>query len=509
MKGSISMAKIIPLEALSEEETALSAEHTYWAYNAADCIVTSEVAEVLEKQLDEETRWIYNFEKACLAPAMEMALRGIKVDLFARDDMARTLATNAERYEEILREYGAALGHPKGINANSTPQLKTIFYDQLGLPEQKKYDRVKKEEKVSVDREALEKLQVYPIANPLVLSILGRRDCVKKLSVLRSGVDSDSRMRFSFNVGGTETGRWSSSKNAFGGGMNAQNITEEIRHIFIATEGHKLAYIDLEQAESRAVAELSGDQAYRDACNSGDLHTTVTKLVWPRLQWVGIPNGDRKLADQPFYRHFSYRDMAKRGGHGSNYLGTPRTMAKFLKVEFPIMESFQRAYFQAFPGIKLWHEKTATQLQSRGILTTPFGRRRTFLGRLGDNATIREAVAYVPQSLIADYMNAGVCRLWSWGKVKLLAQIHDAVVFEYPEDQDGLVAEASKILSSPITLSSGKAFSIPSEASIGWNWGKESLSNPHGLRKLSKGETRKPPSYAGKTAAEILGRVFA
>jgi DNA polymerase I-like protein with 3'-5' exonuclease and polymerase domains len=504
----VSLAKIIPLEAISDEETPLSAAHTYWAYNAADCMVTAEVSEVLEKQLDENTRWIYHFERACLAPAMEMALRGIRVDLFARDDMVRTLSSHADAYEEILLNYGRALGHPQGINANSIPQLKKIFYEQLGLPEQRKYDRVKKEEKVSVDREALEKLSLSAIANPLVLAILGRRDCVKKLSVLRSGIDSDSRMRFSFNVGGTETGRWSSSKNAFGGGMNAQNLTEEIRPIFVASPGHKLAYIDLEQAESRAVAFLSGDEGYQHACNSGDLHTTVTRLIWPDKAWTGDFSSDRKLADGQCYRNYSYRDMAKRGGHGSNYLGTPRTMAKHLKIEVPIMESFQRGYFRAFPGISLWHQKTATRLQSTGVLTTPFGRRRTFLSRLGDNATIREAVAYVPQSLIADYMNAGVCRLWAWGKVKLLAQIHDAVVFEYPENDDALVAEASTILSKPIILLDGSSFAIPSEANIGWNWGKESPSNPFGLRKLSKGENRKGPGERVNGLGALLARTF-
>jgi DNA polymerase I-like protein with 3'-5' exonuclease and polymerase domains len=508
MKGSVSVAKIIDFEALSDEELSLSAAHTYWAYNAADCLVTSEIAPVLEKQLDEHSGWIYYFERACLAPAMEMALRGIRVDMLAKEDFVRRLSADADRYEEILLEYGRALGHPAGINANSTTQLKKIFYDQLLLPEQRKYDRAKKEEKVSVDREALEKLQVHKIANPLVLAILGRRDCVKKLSVLRSGIDRDSRMRFSFNVGGTETGRWSSSKNAFGGGMNAQNLTEELRYLFISSSGKKLAYIDLEQAESRAVAYLSGDRGYWDACNSGDLHTTVTRLIWPNRGWTGNPADDRKLADAPFYRQYSYRDMAKRGGHGSNYLGTPRTMAKHLKIEPKIMEDFQYGYFKAFPGIKHWHEKTASQLQSKGKLITPFGRVRPFLSRLNDNATIREAVAYVPQSLIADYMNAGVCRLWDWGKVDLLAQIHDAVVFEYPEGQDALVAEAATILSAPITLINGDSFSIPCEPNVGWNWGKETKDNPLGLRKLKKGDDRKGPVVGENVAAEILGRAF-
>lgn len=497
------MAKILKTSELS----GLDSEHTLWAYNALDCAVTSEIGEKLESQLDKETRGIYEFEKACLAPAMEMALRGIKVDMFSRSERMTKLDKDAKALEELLFEYGNALGYPQGLNANSTPQLKKVFYDDLCIPEKKKYNRAKKEETISVDREALEKIALESaIANPLVKAILARRDAVKKLSVLRSGIDADNRMRFSFNVGGTETGRWSSSRNAFGGGMNAQNITEELRAIFIASPGKKLAYIDLEQAESRAVAYLSQDAAYTQACNSGDLHTTVTRLIWPNLGFTGDLAHDRALADSPFYRQYSYRDMAKRGGHGSNYLGTPRTMAIHLKVEVKLMEEFQGGYFKAFPGIRDWHQSTATWLQTQGYLTTPFGRRRHFLGRLTDNSTLREAVAFVPQSLIADYMNAGVCRLWSWNKVDLLAQVHDAVLFEYPEDRDDLAVEASRILSAPIRLQNGDLFSIPSDIAVGWTWSKyHEEKNPDGIKKLKPG---KPDTRTrSSNTADLLRRV--
>lgn len=506
------MAVLISQKSLEDrDETAkLSPEHTLWAYNGMDCLVTAEIEEEIGAQLDDYTRHIYKFEMACLAPAMEMALRGIKVDAFAKNDKVRSLELDSSKLDEILFAYGTALGYGKGvgINANSPKQLMRIFYDDLGLPKQYKYDRQKKEERLSVDREALEKLAKFPIANPLVKAILASRDTGKKLSVLRSGVDSDGRMRFSFNVGGTETGRWSSSKNVFGSGMNAQNITEEIRSIFTSSPGHKLAYIDLEQAESRAVAFLSGDTAYRDACNSGDLHTEVTRLIWPRLPWTSDSARNKEIAEQKFYRQFSYRDMAKRGGHGSNYLGTPRTMAIHLKIEEALMRDFQSGYFRAFPGIPTWHGDTATTLQSTGSLTTPFGRRRAFLGRLGESSTLREAVAYCPQSLIADYMNAGVCRLWSWGQVSLLAQVHDAVLFEYPEGRDDLVLEAAKILSHSINLLDGSTFSIPCEASIGWNWGKYKKDlNPYGIKKLKNSDDRTPPPSAS-SPSEILARRF-
>lgn len=496
------MARIITPAEMKD----LDSESTLWAYNGMDCSVTTEIEEKTRVQLDNQTKWIYEFEKACLAPAMDMALRGLAVDEFKKQEAIAMLEGQSKRLDEILQEYGQALGYPT-INPRSVDQLKRIFYDHLDLPRQYIYDKKEKKEKLSVNRDSLEKLGRIQLANPLVMAILARRDTGKKISVFKSGVDLDGRMRFSFNVGGTETGRWSSSKNVFGGGMNAQNITEEIRQVFIASPGYKLAYIDLEQAESRAVAFLSGDLAYTAACNSGDLHTSVARLIWPDLAWTGDLVADRAIADQPFYRQFSYRDMSKRGGHGTNYLGSAYTMAIHLKVERALIEDFQRAYFDAFPGIPAWHQSTATELQTFGRLTTPFGRRRTFLGRLGDSSTLREAVAYVPQSLIADYMNAGVCRLWGWNKVHLLAQVHDAVLFEYPDGEDHLAIEASKILSSRIMLQDERTFAIPSEIAVGWNWSKyHETKNPDGLKKLKSG---KPDSRSRSVIqGDLLNRRF-
>lgn len=492
------MARVV-----SEHDLAsLDSESTLWAYNALDCTGTAEIAGELRKQLDNTTTHIYEFEKACMAWALDMDLRGIRVDMLRRDGTIKFLQGQGATLDSLLAEYGQALGHIT-INPNSPQQLKKIFYDQLGFPRQTKYDKKDKEEKLSTDRDALEKLSKLPLANPLCKAILARRDVGKKVSVLRSGIDPDGRMRFNFNIGGTETGRLSSSKSAFGGGMNAQNITEEIRSIFIASPGKKLAYIDLEQAESRAVAFISGDKAYTAATESGDLHTTVARLIWPNLTWTGDLVQDRRIADQPFYRQFSYRDMSKRGGHGSNYLGTARTMALHLKVEEELIRDFQRNYFDAFPGIPAWHQSTATELQTFGCLTTPFGRRRHFLGRLRDSSTIREAVAFVPQSLIADYMNTGVCRLWSWNKVDLLAQVHDAVLFEYPDGQDELAFEAARILSRPITLQDGRQFSVPCDIAVGWNWGKANDNNPDGLKKLKAG---KPDLRSRQWSEDIFER---
>src|SRR6185503_12034742 len=110
---------------------------------------------------------------------------------------------------------------------------------------------------------------------------------------------------------------WSSSQNVFGSGSNMQNWTAELRRIFVADEGWKLCNLDLQQAESWVVGLISfivtGDDSYLRACESGDLHTIVAKLVWPH-HFKGASD-DRSCAEEVFYRQFTFRDMAKRGGH--------------------------------------------------------------------------------------------------------------------------------------------------------------------------------------------------
>ena len=86
--------------------------------------------------------------------------------------------------------------------------------------------------------------------------------------------------------------------------------------MFVADPGFKICGIDLEQAESREVGWLSGiicgDWSYLDACYSGDLHTLVARTAWPELPWTDDAKLDRAVADTPFYRHLTYRDMAKK-----------------------------------------------------------------------------------------------------------------------------------------------------------------------------------------------------
>lgn len=494
------MARIIYSDTIDD---SIQGQLAYFIYNALDSCLTLEVFHALEPQLTPATRRVYDFERALQGPVMEMMLRGVLIDKISCSQEISTYSAKRARLQQMLDRLALAVWG-KALNPNSPKQLQDFFYGALGLPPVVSFKKGVR--KVSTDRASLEKLSAYLYARPFVNIILALRDCTKTLSVLSSGVDPDGRIRASYNIAGTETGRMSSSENAFGTGTNLQNITEKLRGIFIADSGMKLAYCDLEQAESRAVGmicwSLFGDSAYIDACEGGDLHTLVCKMVWEQLQaqhelcddegkllcpagtrWGVSAKLDKTLAKQPFYRDFSYRDMAKRGGHGTNYGGRPATMAKHLKVEERLVADFQRKYFSAFPGIPRWHKEVVKKIQLEGQITTFMGRVRTFFGRQSDDSTIREGIAFEPQSVVADIEDLGIWRLWKHlgTRIQILGQIHDAVLFQYPaHEEDEIIPRALELLRTTFTIA-GREFSIPVEAMTGWNWEKHHQHNPDGL----------------------------
>ena len=241
----------------------MSVDENLWIYNALDCAVTSAVWEELKHNADKEpakTSW--DFVSAMRAPALTMMQRGILVQRTERLTERHRLERKRDKAQQLLDKLSMELLDSE-MNAGSSKQVQHLFYTVLRQPVNHKYARGKKT--VSCDRDALEKINPYHVSVVFVKLILHIRDFEKQIGVLQCKIDSDDRMRTSFNITGTETGRWSSSENAFHSGTNFQNITDKLRRPFVADEGYKLAYIDLDQAESRLVAYLSGDVNYIDA----------------------------------------------------------------------------------------------------------------------------------------------------------------------------------------------------------------------------------------------------
>jgi DNA polymerase-1 len=362
----------------------------------------------------------------------------------------------------------------------------------------------------TINREALEKLSVYFIAEPLCAHLLALRDLDKKRGFLQTEIDDDGRMRCNFNIAGTNTGRLASSLSDFGTGGNLQNVDRDLRYTFVADPGYVFVNLDGEQADARNVGAICWNLflgrygpdfagAYLDACESGDLHTTVCRMAWSGLDWGDDPAGWRAVADVIAYRSDSYRQLAKKLGHGTNYYGTPRTMAKHTKVATKVIEEFQARYFTAFPAIKKWHEWVRNELRTSSYLVTPFGRRRSFFGRAYEDETLREAIAYAPQSSTADEIDIGMLNVWRMAPkydIQLLVQVHDSILAQVPVDAvNEAVPAMMEAMKVPLLLEGGREFHVPIEAKVGFNWGdytpgytdKNGVlvpeNNPDGLRK--------------------------
>lgn len=459
-------------------------------YNGLDVTITADVLDALIPQLDNTTRVTYEFSKALQGPVLDMRLRGCLIDtgrkLEVIDELWETANGLEKQLERIVFE---GIGLPM-FNWRSNKDLCALFYGTLGLPTQRRGGAP------TSDRGARERLEIYPIATVLCRLINGIAELGKKITVLRTDIDTDGRIRTSYNIAGTNTGRFSSSLSEFGTGGNLQNVEASLRSIFIADPGHKFAKLDAKSGESFIVGAIEwnefGDDRFLRACETGDPHTAVARLCWPSLPWTGDLKLDKEIAEQQFYRHLSYRDACKRIGHGSNYLGGAQQISDETRVPIDIVKNFQTLYFETFPAHRLWHDYVRSAIRTRGSLTSLMGRKRHFFKRRSDDKTIKEAVAFDPQSSLADIVNQGMLQTWRLNPAILMFQDHDATTWMYPEaDEDTVVPIIQKSLEVVVTLRGGRELRIPYDCETGWNKGKwDSEKNPDGLKKYIGGDHR-------------------
>jgi len=182
----------------------------------------------------------------------------------------------------------------------------------------------------------------------------------------------------------------------------------------------------------------------------------------------------------------------------SSYCGKPPQMSKQSHIEVKLVEHYQEVFFGVFPEIAKWHRWVAEQVQTTGEITTMLGRTRRFFGRPNDDATIREAVAYEPQSVAADYCNKALLRLHSMGDkfpgVIRLSK-HDELVVSCLETlEEPMLAIMREQMEEHITIvsPSGKTrdWFVPAEAESGWNLGRKSDTNPNGINHPLDGRIR-------------------
>ena len=473
-------------------------------YNGLDCAITLQVLEEILPQLDDHTGPTYDFSRALQGPALEMRLRGVLVDHVRKAEVIDEYYAKISQLEEQLEQIVFDGIGMLGFNWRSPKDLQALFYGQLEIPP------VRKQGRITTDRDALEKLTAFTLAKPIVAHIILMRELQKKISVLKTEIDYDNRIRTSYNIAGTTTGRWSSSFSEFGTGGNLQNIEESLRSIFIADPGYKFAKLDAKSGESFIVGaiewNLFNDPRYLDACESGDPHTAVARICWPNLGWTGDLKRDKDIAETPYYRHHTYRFMCKKLGHGSNYGGQPETLAQQSHLPIKVVQDFQPKYFKAFPSHQKWQARVDDELRRYGFIVNLTGRKRNFFGRRNDPDILREAIAYDPQGSLADIVNRAALRLWRERYALLVMHDHDALTFMYPEAlEDEIAPRLQTEIVEHIPLKNGRTLSIPYDIKVGWNKGDyNAQTNPDGLRDYAPGdkERRRRPK------AGILDRII-
>ena len=475
-------------------------------YNGLDCCITREVYDAIkfnDANANPHEAKTYAFSKALQGPVLDMNSRGVRIDHARKAEVLDEYFEQLDVLEKQLHRIVCEGTGMLAFNWRSNADLQHLFYTRLGIPPVRKHGRP------TVDRSALEKMEAYLIARPIINCMSTMREIAKKIGVLKTDIDADGRMRTSYNIAGTDTGRFSSSYSEYGTGGNLQNIEESLRSIFISDPGMKFAKFDAKSGESYVVGAIEwnifNDGTYLDAVDSGDVHTAVAKICWPELKWTGDLQRDKHIAETPYYRHYTYRFMCKKLGHGSNYGGKPNTLATQSKLPVGVVTDFQPKYFSAFPAHQQWQQWVANELWTKGYLISLMGRKRWFFGRRGDPDTIRAAIAYDPQGSLADIVNTAMLNIWRNQTAILCMQDHDALTFQYPEhlEEEILPALRSQLII-PVPLANGRTLEIPYDCQVGWNRGKyDARKNPNGLIDYKGPDKRTRIEEAG-----ILDRVI-
>ncbi len=436
----------------------------YWRYNALDAACTVEVAEVLRSKLQQYDLWsVYERTLKVLPHAMAMSLRGVKYDSTEATRLRARLSRQITRWQSILD----ARAH-RAINVNSNPQVTTLLFKDMGLPE-----RRNREGGLTTKQQAL--LELYPRiqdhkARQTLRAILEVRHARKLMTYIDVKPSADGRMRSSFNPAGTETGRWSASKFLITEGANLQTVTPGWKSCFVADDGNLLWNADYSQIEARLVSYLANDARSIEIFESGgDIHKENAAVIF------------RTTTDKITKRQ---RDIGK-SVHALNYgVGVDtlvdtvnkRALDTGVWLDRGMGKYVRETYLNNFDQVVRWQEQTWETVQKTRTLVNPFGRRRIFLGPTqgtGSEHTKKEALAFVPQSTVPDLMNEALIELRTQppcAGFEVLLNIHDALFGQAPEgDLECWGTEVLKRMQRPITLGS-RVVVIPVDLQVGYRW---------------------------------------
>ncbi|MEC9488159.1 MAG: DNA polymerase I, partial [Halanaerobium sp.] len=354
---------------------------------------------------------------------------GIRIDEDKFNSLSGELAESAAFLEEKVYKLAG-----EEFNLNSPKQLGEILFERLGLPVIK---RTKTGYSTSAD--VLEQLKEH---HEIIELILEYRQITKLKSTYIDALPPlinprTGRIHTSFNQMVTSTGRLSSTN------PNLQNIpirTEEgrkVREFFIPREGAVFLSADYSQVELRVLAHISQDPGLLTAFQEGeDIHNQTAAEVF-------------NVAPDEVERE--HRRMAKVINFGIAYGMSPYGLARDLGVTREEAEEYIDKYFERFPGVKKYMDRTIAQARKEGYVTTIMGRRRyisqiksrnyhqrSFAERAAINTPIQGSAADIMKKAMLDVFSALNDK---YPETRILLQVHDELVLEVPEEKFSQVAK--------------------------------------------------------------------
>ena len=383
----------------------------------------------------------------------DMERSGFLVDGGALARFGADLSDTIDRLEQ--RIYAAA---GQQFNINSPKQLGKVLFEDLGLPHGKKTKTG-----WSTNADVLEKLK----GHPLVADVLTYRQYAKLKSTYADGllkvIDPDGRIRTSFQMTVTATGRLSSTE------PNLQNIptrTElgsKMREMFVAAPGHVLVDADYSQIELRLLAHISGDTAMQQAFLSGaDFHTVTAARVFH------VPQ------DQVTHQ---MRSRAKAVNFGIVYGISAFSLSQDIGVTVQEAKEYMDRYFATYTGVKQYMTDVVDKAREQGYVETLWHRRRALPELKSSNFNMRsfgERVALnMPiQGTAADIIKLAMVRVHSrlareGLAARLIMQVHDELIVECPEKE---APRVEALLQQEMQGVAELSVPLLAEAHTGHNW---------------------------------------
>jgi DNA polymerase-1 len=377
----------------------------------ADALEARELTELYER-----------IERPLVRVLARMEDAGVKIDRAFLDSLRADLAQSCE---DLVRRIHAHAGEE--FNVNSTPQLRQVLFEKLGLAPVKKTKTGP-----STDADSLQKMVEE---HPIIEDLLRYRE-VDKLrgtyaEALPPLIGEDGRIHATFKQTDTTTGRIASEN------PNLQNVPvrtadgREMRRAFIAEDGCGLLTADYSQIELRVLAHLTDDPGLIEAFSrSADIHTTTAAMVF------GV---DEENVD-PFQRRF-----AKVVNFGLAYGMEAFGLGQRLGVPTEEAREILDSYFASFPSVKEFMDTTVREAKRRGYTTTIFGRRRQITELSSDNFRIRQMGERMAQNAPVQGSAADVFKLAmveldraleeAGLRSRMILTVHDELVLEVPLDE--------------------------------------------------------------------------